>query len=1061
MPIVLSLLLFALVAAAFLSYLGYGLARLLLPREWQEERALLAPLLGYLLLLVIGYYAVWTVLNLLWALVLTLALATALNVLALARRRRERRPALAGRWQQVRAGFSESLRRHGPAWLIALLAFLLAVLPLLRYGYITVIGENWDPENYLMVGEYLRRGPVGQIAAMPDNPLRDLNASPPRIGLTLGFSLLHGTLGLLLGQDALRTFAPTIALLGGLAALALYLLFRHGFEMERRPAFLAAFLGALSPLALWAAFFNFGMQMSSLPLVPLALALWLLLLRHPSWRTLLLAAAAVAALPVAYYPALTIFVPLALGTGLYELVRAGRRWKVVLSLGLLSAWLGAGLAFGPILDYGAGFSFRYAQQLTTLGLFHFISAGQLLGLTPFFRRPEPLPAAWEAVQWAGLAILALLAVAAVALGRRRWLWLAALVPIGLYLAWLRGWFWTLAQALGLQDDLLARLEPYPYAFLKGAVFVTPLLLALAVAGAARLWEMAASRRGKRAFQALLAGLLLLPTALLLASDGRLQERYGEQPAHFDREALRVEEAVRLLPEGAAVYLTGRPERNRVLLGLFAYFLRDHPVQGRLSTAYAGFDRRLPGEEPPYALLDANDSPVPLGFFPEDAIWHGGGMVLYRHAPALRSFLDLRSDAYAGRPWRDVHTSEPLTERLLNACGSCALLAVPPLTLYLDAAAISRAEDISGTAGQGSLLLGFATWETATVALRWADGTEDDCILPAGFSTCQSMAHSLPNRAAIDAPAGSAVWACWAALTAPGDAPEVATLADQAVLWAEAEATGQELRVALRFHNPTSRPLRLSLEVWEDTFDSARHYAWWGPLALPEHGLVSLRADLGQRQAQAFLGEEAGPGAADFSPHPGADAWTEAHDGSYFAALWVYYGAQVIEVLPVGRFEIASGQVQKLQALALGPRLIWPHSPASVAGARFGPAVELAAYEYDRGPCMPGHGVPLALEWHALAGVPLDYSVTAQLLRDGRLWGQWDGPLGQWHPATAWQPGEHIRDDIPLRVGADAAPGIYRLIVAVYDPATGARLAVQSPEGTALGDFLDLGEIEVR
>ncbi|MEO0249784.1 MAG: hypothetical protein ABIN58_09685, partial [candidate division WOR-3 bacterium] len=185
------------------------------------------------------------------------------------------------------------------------------------------------------------------------------------------------------------------------------------------------------------------------------------------------------------------------------------------------------LAFGPIMDYGAFISFRYSQQLTTLGLFHFISAGQVFGLAPFSRPPEPLPPAWEYAQWAGVVILAVLALATLALSRRRWLWLAALVPIGLYLAWLRGWLWTLAGAVGLRGELLTRLEPYPYAFLKGAIFATPLLLALAVAGAERLWEIAASRRRQRVSQALLVGALLLPAALLLSSDARLLEIFKE------------------------------------------------------------------------------------------------------------------------------------------------------------------------------------------------------------------------------------------------------------------------------------------------------------------------------------------------------------------------------------------------------------------------------------------------------------------------------------------------------------------------------------------------------
>jgi hypothetical protein len=281
--------------------------------------------------------------------------------------------------------------------------------------------------------------------------------------------------------------------------------------------------------------------------------------------------------------------------------------------------------------------------------------------------------------------------------------------------------------------------------------------------------------------------------------------------------------------------------------------------------------------------------------------------------------------------------------------------------------------------------------------------------------------------------------------------------DEVVLRPEADVSGSVLGVSARLHNASGRPLRLALEVWENTFAGAHHHAWWGPLPLPESGTVRLRADLGTREAQAWSGEQELP----FPPHPGVDAWPEAVDGSYFAALWVYYGGQIVQVLPVGRFQLLDGQVQGLEPMQLGTRLLWPHSPPAASGARFGPAVELSAYQQPGGPFSPGDAVPLALEWHALGQVSLDYSVTAQVLRDGRLWGQWDGPLGQWYPATVWRPGQFVRDDIPLQVADDAPPGRYRLIVAVYDPASGARLPVRSAQGQEVGDFLDLGEILVR
>ncbi|MBN1484624.1 MAG: hypothetical protein JXA37_07870 [Chloroflexia bacterium] len=1045
----LNLLLYALLSTAFLAFLGYGLASLLLPRQWREEQGLLAPLLGYLLLLLVGYYSLRTVLDLRGAFWLALTLGLLINSLALRRRRGER--------------LSPNWRRHGPVWLMALLAFLLGALPLMRYGYITVIGENWDPENYLPVAEYLLQVPLGQIGEMPPNPLRDLNASPPRIGLTLGFSILQGSLQQLRGWDALRSFAPTLALLRGLAVLAFYLLFRRGLRMGHRSALLASLLVALYALGLWIALFNFGMQMAALPLVPLALLLWLAVLRRPAASTVLLGAAAVAVLPIAYYPALTVFVPAALGLGLYELIRSQRR-RAFLLTGLGTALLSVLLALGPVLDYGQGFAFRYSQQMTTLGLFRLISPGEALGLLPFSRTAAALSALDRGLQWLGLGLCALLLLAALWRSRLRWLWLSLILPGALYLAWLAGWFWPAARALqqrGLLGAALAeRFKPYPYAYMKGAVLVAPLLLGLLMEGWDRLWAWLvrpASGTRRRLAQAALLALFLVPLLLFLRADALVLAPYWERPAHFGRAALQVEEAAALLPPGASVYLTGRPERSRVQLGLFAYFLRAHPVYGRLSLAYGAQDRRVPGLAPAYALLDGADDPHPLGFFPQERIWAGGGMALYRRDPAIVAFLDLRADAYSGRPAAEIHAREPLAERLLQSYGPYPTLEPGrSLVFYADGAGLGRQPgELADQAGRRSLLLALAAPEPTRLSVRWEDGTTETVDLPAGFSLYGSDPRELPGRVQVSLQAEGPLWPCWVALQ-QGSAPGGLWPQPQEVLLApDTSVEGTVLEIDLRLQNDSGRPLRLGLEVWEDTFHGAQHYAWWGPLALPDRGSLRLRADLEARSAQAWVeGEERAFPA-------GAETWSALPPGSYFAALWVYYGQEIVAVRPLAHFQWEDGAVRDLTALDLSAALLWPHSPAQPSGARFGPGLELTAYELGAGPFEPGDRVPLALEWGALDPLPLDYFVTAQIVGPDRLWGQWDGPLGQWYPATLWQPGQHIRDDIPLQVDAEAPPGRYRLIVAVYDPVTMQRLPVFSAAGESLGDSLDLGALWVR
>jgi hypothetical protein len=75
---------------------------------------------------------------------------------------------------------------------------------------------------------------------------------------------------------------------------------------------------------------------------------------------------------------------------------------------------------------------------------------------------------------------------------------------------------------------------------------------------------------------------------------------------------------------------------------------------------------------------------------------------------------------------------------------------------------------------------------------------------------------------------------------------------------------------------------------------------------------------------------------------------------------------------------------------------------------------------------------------------------------GQIVAQSDAAPGQGaRPTTGWLPPEIITDAHTLSVPADATPGEYSLQVVVYDPRTGARLAVMERDGVVLQ------EIEIR
>jgi hypothetical protein len=59
------------------------------------------------------------------------------------------------------------------------------------------------------------------------------------------------------------------------------------------------------------------------------------------------------------------------------------------------------------------------------------------------------------------------------------------------------------------------------------------------------------------------------------------------------------------------------------------------------------------------------------------------------------------------------------------------------------------------------------------------------------------------------------------------------------------------------------------------------------------------------------------------------------------------------------------------------------------------------------------------------------------------------PLQGANPTWAWIPGEIVADTHVLQVSADAPPGVYDLLVGLYDSSDGTRLPVTDAQGAAV------------
>jgi hypothetical protein len=86
----------------------------------------------------------------------------------------------------------------------------------------------------------------------------------------------------------------------------------------------------------------------------------------------------------------------------------------------------------------------------------------------------------------------------------------------------------------------------------------------------------------------------------------------------------------------------------------------------------------------------------------------------------------------------------------------------------------------------------------------------------------------------------------------------------------------------------------------------------------------------------------------------------------------------------------------------------------------------------------------------------DYTVFLHVVdADGRLVGQWDQPPGGAdNPTSDWPPNRIFFDDYRVPVAVDGTPP-YRVLVGLYDPATGTRLPVAESRVPNGGDYVEL------
>jgi hypothetical protein len=689
----------SLLGAAFLIalfYFGFGATRFLLPPTQREWRALITPFVGLALVVVWDYLALFFGINLTIGTLLLLGAATAVNAAAAVRSFPDSLPLLTKRDSHSAQALLPKGKVGWALFAVALVTFLAAIAPLVRYGYITIIGENWDYEFYLPLADSLETTATGALAQLPPNPLMNVVLSRHIFPLPMGFSYLQSSLDVLFRLEAIDSFAVLLAVVRALGVVSAFVFFRATLRMGRPAALAASGLLGLNGLLLWATYWNYGLHLTSLALLPIALTFGVeALLPAPGQggdrinpgrndarfglgrngmgfqfgrsglRPLLLAALFLAAINVTYHPTLIVaLLPLA-GLGLYLLVARRERLRT-LSAGIGLIILTIGLSFPALFHIKDFVREYYGREPLATGLREFIPLTDAYGLSQYslelvVGHTIPTPILYDlATRVWSIAAPVLLALALAASAFALWrLWRNPLPALGSVDDERRAvWFILVAASVFyIAVFRLPFLHPYPYGFMKSLTLVSFILIALVVEGIARGERQGARGEGREAgdkgksaksklgiwnpeFGTLgirhstLGVFLSLYALLTLFTFGITLEQYFKPaPPFFNADDLKVRALEGMLPHGAAVFLTDRSDVQRIPMGLAAYALRDFPLYGKVSTGYGEMNDMAPGAVYDYALLARGEDPSGRGY-QAPPLWSNNKFALYAKAPGV-------------------------------------------------------------------------------------------------------------------------------------------------------------------------------------------------------------------------------------------------------------------------------------------------------------------------------------------------------------------------------------------------------------------------------------------
>jgi hypothetical protein len=301
----------AIVALAALTYLGYGLGRLLLPKALSADPLVWLPILGYTLLTIVYHFV-----NVYWldgrrTAVVLFGFATLLNLIG---------------WRAGRVIPWPPSRIY--AWVVAatFAAFVLSLVPLFAIGQLTAIGKNYDlTDVYDPEASYVLDYPVTSILAQsPPNPLIHTITSPVALSNGWGLTYFHAVTSVLTGQSPVETQTPVFGLMHALMLSTTFVFLRRAVGLSSWLALAISAGLAAHGLILSMLFIGLGNHIAILALLPLIFASTIRAIDYPNRRSITLAVFMLTNIPLTYWSAFAFYVPPVL---VYAVIGRRLRWS--------------------------------------------------------------------------------------------------------------------------------------------------------------------------------------------------------------------------------------------------------------------------------------------------------------------------------------------------------------------------------------------------------------------------------------------------------------------------------------------------------------------------------------------------------------------------------------------------------------------------------------------------------------------------------------------------------------------------------------------------------------